>query len=113
LASLRELQEEGDPDMVAEIGGIFLKHSPEKVDAIEKSAETGDAKGLQVAAHSLKSSSAYVGAMKLSNLSKELEQMGRSQEMEGSKEKAHLLREEYNRVQAALIKEIEMGKQEQ
>jgi HPt (histidine-containing phosphotransfer) domain-containing protein len=109
LSSLRELQEEGEPDIVAEIGGIFLKHSPEKIDAIEKAAENGDAKGLQIAAHSLKSSSAYVGAMRLSTMSKELEQMGRSQEMEGSKEKARLLKEEYLRAQALLKTEIESG----
>ncbi|MCX6680993.1 MAG: hypothetical protein NTX42_11615 [Methanothrix sp.] len=34
LASLRELQDEGDPDIVAEVGGLFIKHSPDKVDAI-------------------------------------------------------------------------------
>ena len=68
LASLRELQDEGDPDIIAEVGGLFIKHSPEKVNAIMQSVENGDAKGLHMAAHSLKSSSAYVGAMRLSAL---------------------------------------------
>ena len=58
LASLRELQDEGDPDIVAEVGGLFLKHSPDKVKAILQALDTGDAKGLYLAAHSLKSSSA-------------------------------------------------------
>ena len=53
LASLRELQEAGDPDIVAEVGGLFIKHSPEKVDAIMQSVEKDDAKGLQLAAHSM------------------------------------------------------------
>ncbi len=66
LASLRELQDEGDPDIVAEVGGLFIKHSPDKVKAILEAAEKDDAKGLQLAAHSLKSSSAYIGAMRLS-----------------------------------------------
>ena len=26
LASLRELQEEGEPDIVAEVGGLFIEH---------------------------------------------------------------------------------------
>jgi len=26
---LRELQEAGDPDIVAEVGGLFIQHSPE------------------------------------------------------------------------------------
>ncbi|MDD4163140.1 MAG: Hpt domain-containing protein [Methanothrix sp.] len=110
LASLRELQEEGDPDIIAEVGGLFIKHSPEKVNAIMQSAERGDAKGLQLAAHSLKSSSAYVGAMRLSALAKELEMMGRSNSLEGAKEKAQRLKAEFDKVMTALEAEI---KQEQ
>ncbi|VVB73052.1 Hpt domain protein [uncultured archaeon] len=109
LTSLRELQEEGDPDIIAEVGGLFLKHSPEKIAAIMKAAENGDAKGLQMAAHSLKSSSAYVGAMRLSAMSKELEQMGRSQIMDGANEKAKRLSAEYSRVMTALEAEIEQS----
>jgi len=106
LASLRELQEEGDPDIIAEVGGLFIKHSPEKVNAIMQSAERGDAKGLQLAAHSLKSSSAYVGAMRLSALAKELEMMGRSNSLEGAKEKAQRLKAEFDKVMTALEAEI-------
>jgi HPt (histidine-containing phosphotransfer) domain-containing protein len=106
LASLRELQEEGEPDIIAEVSGLFVKHAPEKISAIVQAVERGDAKGLQMAAHSLKSSSAYVGAMHLSAMSKELEQMGRSGAMEGVKDKAEMLKEEYMRVLAALEAEI-------
>jgi len=106
LASLRELQEEGEPDIIAEVSGLFIKHAPEKISAIVQAVERGDAKGLQMAAHSLKSSSAYVGAMHLSAMSKELEQMGRTGVIEGVKDKAEMLKEEYVRVLAALDAEI-------
>ncbi len=106
LASLRELQEEGEPDIVAEVGGLFVKHAPEKISAIVQAVEKGDAKGLQIAAHSLKSSSAYVGAMHLSAMSKELEQMGRSGALEGAKEKTKRLKAEYERAMIALENEI-------
>ncbi len=106
LASLRELQDEGDPDIVEEVGGLFLKHSPEKIAAIKKAVAEGNAKALQVAAHSLKSSSAYVGAMNLSALSKSLEDLGRSGNLEGAREKADLAEAEYGRVKAALEAEI-------
>ncbi len=108
LASLRELQEAGDPDIVAEVGGLFIKHSPEKVDAIMQSVEKDDAKGLQLAAHSMKSSSAYIGAMRLSTLAKELEMMGRSNSMKGAKEKAKMLKEEFSLVMEAILAEIQM-----
>ena len=107
LASLRELQDDGDPDIVAEVGGLFLEHSPQKIAAILKAVENGDAKGLQTAAHSLKSSSAYVGAMRLSELSRELEMMGRSQVMDGAEEKAERLNREYKQVMMELDLEIQ------
>ncbi|MFZ3147407.1 MAG: Hpt domain-containing protein [Methanothrix sp.] len=109
LASLRELQDEGDPDIIAEVGGLFIKHSPEKVKAIMQSVESGDAKGLHIAAHSLKSSSAYVGAMHLSAMAKELELMGRSNSLEGSRELAQRLKTEFMLVMAAL--EVEINEQ--
>ena len=68
LASLRQLQDDGDPDIVAEVGGLFIKHSPDKVKAILEATEKSDASPLQLAAHSLKSSSAYIDAMHLSAL---------------------------------------------
>jgi HPt (histidine-containing phosphotransfer) domain-containing protein len=106
LASLRELQDEGDPDIVAEVGGLFIKHSPDKVDAIMQSVENGDDKGLHMAAHSLKSSSAYVGAMRLSALAKELELMGRSNSLGGARELAQSLKTEFLQVMTVLEAEI-------
>ena len=109
LTLLRELQVKGDPDIIAEVGGLFIKHSPNKISAILRAAESDDAKGLEMAAHSLKSSSAYIGAMRLSALAKELEQMGRSNETNRAKEKAKTLEAEYMRVMTALEEEIELA----
>ena len=106
LASLRELQDDGDPDIVAEVGRLFLEHSPPKIAAILQAVENGDAKGLQTAAHSLKSSSAYVGAMRLSELSRELEMMGRSQIMDRAEEMAERLNREHKQVMMELDAEI-------
>jgi HPt (histidine-containing phosphotransfer) domain-containing protein len=106
LTSLRELQDEGEPDIVAEVGGMFLKYSPQKIAAMKKAIEAGDAKALEVAAHGLKSSSSYIGAIKLSAISKELESMGRKCELEGALERAILVQTEFERVKAALEVEI-------
>jgi HPt (histidine-containing phosphotransfer) domain-containing protein len=102
LASLRELQEPGEPDIVAEIGFLFLEHAPQKLSAISDAAERGDARGLQMAAHSLKSSSAYVGAMRLSAFCKALEELGRSGSLEGAAEKVRDLTAEFLSAKAAL-----------
>ena len=106
LDSLRELQDDGDPDIVAEVGGLFIEHSPQKVEAILRAVESRDANGLRTAAHSLKSSSAYVGAMRLSEMSRELEMIGRSQVLDGAAEKAERLKNEYKLVMMELDAEI-------
>jgi HPt (histidine-containing phosphotransfer) domain-containing protein len=106
LASLKELQEEGDPDIIEEVGGLFLEHAPEKIAAIRNAASKKDAKALQLSAHSLKSSSAYVGAMRLSEMSKDLEIMGRLGSLEGAEGKVENLITEFSLVKAALEKEI-------
>ena len=108
LASLRELHEDGEPDIVAEVGSLFIEHAPRKIATIKKAASEGNAKALEVAAHSLKSSSSYIGALKLSALSKELEFMGRSGALAGSVEKAAIVETEFKRVKLAL--EAEIGK---
>ena len=110
LASLRQLQVSGEPDIVAEVGGLFIEHAPGKISAIEQAVEKRDAKGLQVAAHGLKSSSAYVGGMRLSAICKELEQIGRSGVLDGAKEKAQMLRAEFALVVAGLEEEIKSAK---
>jgi HPt (histidine-containing phosphotransfer) domain-containing protein len=57
---------------------------------------------LQRAAHSLKSSSANLGAQNLSELCKELENMGRLGKLEGSAHKLDVLEFEFEAVRNAL-----------
>ncbi|HON34751.1 MAG TPA: Hpt domain-containing protein [Methanothrix sp.] len=106
LDCLRELQNDGDPDIIAEVGGLFIEHSPQRVTAILQAVKNGDADGLRIAAHNLKSSSAYVGAMRLSEISRELEMMGRSQVLDEAEKKAEILKKEHMRVIQELDAEI-------
>ena len=78
LDTLRALQRPGRPDIVARVVNIYLDSSPQLLRAMQEAVEQGDASALERAAHSLKSSSANIGAMRLAELSKELEAMGRN-----------------------------------
>jgi HPt (histidine-containing phosphotransfer) domain-containing protein len=69
---------------------------------IREAAEGMDADALHHAAHTLKSSSAYLGAMTLSAMSKELEMMGRNKTPEGAVARLASLEHEYGRVREAL-----------
>jgi len=89
LGVLHELFEIMEDDFVSVIES-YLKSAPGLMHAIRDAVKEMDLDALVKAAHSLKSSSANVGAMELSTLAKELELKGREGQTSG-------LIESYNR----------------
>ena len=73
LADLEEMQEEGEPDLVAELIGLYLRDAPHKLASMREAEAGGDAASLRRAAHSLKGSSASLGAFGVAALCGELE----------------------------------------
>lgn len=69
---------DGDNDLLIELINSYLEDAAKLVQSIQESLEKSDALLLQRAAHTLKSSSASLGAKTFSLLCKELELMGRS-----------------------------------
>ena len=69
---------------------------------LREAIERADATGVREAAHALKSSSANVGAIRLSSLFKELEALGRSGSVEGAPESVGAIDAEFARVKEAL-----------
>ncbi|MDM7913098.1 MAG: response regulator, partial [Methanotrichaceae archaeon] len=106
LAELRKLQMEGEPDIVQELGSMFLERAPARISAMKEALARGDAGALKREAHNLKSSSANLGALRLSGLCKDLEIIGRSGELQGAQELMERAEAEYERVRTALGLEI-------
>lgn len=102
ISNLRELQEEGEPDIVAELAGIFLEHAPSRILSMKMALEKGDFETLFMEAHSMKSSSASIGALKLSAICKELETIGREEKPDRAKELIAELAVEFDRVRTSL-----------
>jgi HPt (histidine-containing phosphotransfer) domain-containing protein len=73
IQGLRELGGEEDPGLVVEIIDMFLHDAPSRVREIENALKIGDINTLERAAHTLKSSSANVGAVQLSHICQKLE----------------------------------------
>ena len=88
--------------MLLRVINIYLDAAPKLIGEIRAAVEIRDALRLQRAAHSLKSSSANLGAAKLSELCKELETMGRLGKLEGSALKLDVLEFEFDAVRNAL-----------
>jgi len=105
LNQIRALQQKGAPDLVGQVIQLYLTDAPRLKEAMEAAGLRGDGDGLRKAAHTLKSSSANVGAMGLADLCRELERIGRQGELENIGPMLNELEKEYRRVLAALQKE--------
>ncbi len=71
-----------DPAFVRELVETYLGDTPGLMDAMGSAVEADDAAALIRPAHTLKSSSATVGALRLSAVARELEMAGRSGTLE-------------------------------
>ena len=76
LAALRgfeAIQAEGEPDLVVELIDLYLEDAPRKLAVMLEAAAGADEESLRRAAHSLKGSSASLGAFGAASLCAELE----------------------------------------
>ena len=77
LAALAALQRPGKPDLTARVLGLFRDETPSSLQAVEAGITSGDLEAVRIAAHTLKSSSAYVGARELSETCAQIERAAR------------------------------------
>jgi PAS domain S-box-containing protein len=92
-----------EPSLVTELIDIFLDEIPSQIAAIHQAIAQGDTSVLHRIAHTMKSSSAQVGAVHFSSLWKQLEYLGKSGRVEGAAELVTHIEAEFERVEAALI----------
>ncbi|HTF90805.1 MAG TPA: Hpt domain-containing protein [Planctomycetota bacterium] len=78
IASLRELGGDGDEDLFHELLVLYVDDSTLQMRRLEESLKSGDLKTAERIAHTLKSSSANLGAMAMSRLCQQMESLGRS-----------------------------------
>ncbi len=83
LGHLRVLEAEGAPGLVDRVVDAYLESSGKLLGTLRSALEAHDVKALARAAHTLKSSSAQVGALLLSGLCKDLEALARAGRLEG------------------------------
>jgi HPt (histidine-containing phosphotransfer) domain-containing protein len=68
----------GDEEFLGELFSAFAAEAPSLLQTVEQAATTGDAESLRHAAHTLKSTSASLGALRLSAVGAEIEAAARS-----------------------------------
>jgi PAS domain S-box-containing protein len=102
LNALREAAGVDAPKVLDELVCAYLDDATRLLAELSNAMQSGDALGLKMAAHTLKSTSASLGAMSLARLAAELEEMGRAGSMIGAASKTAQAACEYERVVQAL-----------
>jgi two-component system, sensor histidine kinase and response regulator len=101
LDGLRELSR-GGRDVLGKLAGIYARNARTMLDELRSAADADDAERVMRAAHTLKGSSANIGALRLAGLCKDVEAIGRRGTVVGVIAALRALESEYRRVQEAL-----------
>jgi PAS domain S-box-containing protein len=102
LENIRGLQQAGGPNLLARVVGLYLESSGKQIETLRNGVRNADAEAVHRAAHSLKSSSANVGAARLSGLLKDLEAMARAKDLQMAGETLAEIETEYGAAREAL-----------
>jgi len=107
LDQLGTLRTNGKPELLARTINLYLVESPKLIQKLKQAAGANDAPEMVRSAHSLKSSSANVGARILSRYCEDIEQSARRADTEAACKIVAKVETEHGRVQSALSAEVE------
>lgn len=102
IKKITNLQSEGQPDLLGRLVSLFLTNTDRLVKEIETGLSGQDADTVRLAAHTLKSSSANLGAMRLSKICADIESAARQKQLESARSDIDILSFELNEVIAEL-----------
>ncbi len=105
LGELFDIMEGDAPALLQE----YLNSAPDLLARVSSAVERNDPQSLVLPAHSLKSSSANVGAMRVSELAKDLEAMGRGHAMVNASVRWKEIKAAYIEAESSLKRIIEYG----
>lgn len=105
IEELKELVDEDDPDFLIELLEDYMDNSEENLKAIRYAIQAKDTVTVVTTAHSLKGASSNIGAVNMTELSDQLEHLGRGKTLEGAVELIDQLEGEFVEVKCELEKE--------
>jgi len=106
IANLRALNPNDNDEFLREIAGIFLEDTPQRIAELAQSLTAGDANKFTRAAHSIKGSSANLGAMILRSAAEKLEHQSRKDGLAGVAPLVEEIKTEFARAETELRKLI-------
>jgi len=107
LDELSKVRTNGKPELLGRVINLYLAESPKLMQKLKQAVAAGDAPEIARCAHSLKSSSANVGAKALSRHCEEIETSARRADTAEAPRTLAKAEAEHGRVQTALAEEVE------
>ena len=104
IASLRALNPEDGGQFLREVTEIFASDTPQRIADLESSLAAGDIAKFTRTAHTIKGSSANLGANLLRAAAEKLEQMARETGLNGVAPLIAEIKAEFTRAQAELVR---------
>jgi HPt (histidine-containing phosphotransfer) domain-containing protein len=101
-ATIAELKVTMGADFLPELIETYLEETPQLIERLRKAFSDSDADAFRRQAHSIKSSSASLGALKFSELARELEMLGKGGDLTGASPKLEELEKAFQQVTLAL-----------
>jgi HPt (histidine-containing phosphotransfer) domain-containing protein len=99
MASLERLKRFGGGKLLSEMISLFIEAAPERIAAARAGVAAKNINATEMALHSLKSSSAQLGAMKMQRLSEAGERLAHSGTLDGVASIVQDLESEFPRIQ--------------
>ena len=109
LESRRGPQEDGEPDKLIRIVGIFIDDVPLRLEEFRQAVESGETQKIEETAHMLKGGSGYMGATHMAEICAEIQALGASGELSRVPELLDALEAEFERLRPALESRLGEG----
>jgi len=107
LEAIRSLQSDAAPRLLAQVVQMYLDSTPALIEQLQIGMDGSDYETVRTAAHSLKSSSANLGAKTLADLCRRVEMAARAGSMGPEVPGMHMIEQEFSAVRRALEVELE------
>lgn len=104
IETLRQLTPPGEPDVLAEVLKLFMDEVPRRIHRVRQALDAGDATAVQRAAHSLKGSAGNIGAHRLYEISRQLDDTAKARDLAALAPLVGTLGAEYAKVEAEIQK---------
>ncbi|HEY9723597.1 MAG TPA: response regulator [Oscillatoriaceae cyanobacterium] len=102
IAGLRELQQDGEPDIVLELAEVFFDEAPRSIQTMHAALSKQDAPTVTRAAHTLKGCASNIGARPLAKRCEALERAAGEGELAEGGQRVFEIEQEFSRVKSAL-----------